>query len=159
MHEGAGFLRYVRSAEHQHWHFLPFESYELRLPATGELLVRDHKSGFCLGDRYGHQVTRPLPRKARRAFFTGYCESNNPAARATIEGTSVGYTDRYPANYHGQNIVLDGVPAGRYVLVHHANPQFRLGERSWRGNNDASSQIELAWPGSPRRRRRQCTCS
>ena len=48
---GVGRLRYVVSPDHRHWHYLGFERYELARP-DGRTLVRDRKSGFCLGDRY-----------------------------------------------------------------------------------------------------------
>jgi RTX calcium-binding nonapeptide repeat (4 copies) len=49
--EGVGRLRYVRSRDHQHWHLLDFERYELR-GAGSSRRVMDRKTGFCLGDRY-----------------------------------------------------------------------------------------------------------
>jgi hypothetical protein len=62
------------------------------------------------------------------------------------EGSSVGYTDRYPANFHGQNLDLTGVPAGRYWLVHRVNSSFGLRER--RHDNDAASLlVRITWPG------------
>jgi hypothetical protein len=62
------------------------------------------------------------------------------------QGSSVGYTDRYPAHFHGQNVDLTGVPAGVYVLVHRANPDRWLRERSY-GNNTASVRLRLTRPG------------
>ena len=58
-HVETGFWRYVFADSHAHWHFLPFERYELR-DAEGRVLVRDHKSGFCLGDRFRHRGLRLL---------------------------------------------------------------------------------------------------
>jgi hypothetical protein len=143
---GAGVLRYVRSPEHEHFHFLPFESYELRSADGSELLVRDHKSGFCLGDRRGHS----LPGTHARALFTGYCQTGNPRALAVEEGESVGWVDRYPGFYHGQFVDVTGVPAGDYLLVHRANPRFDLLERDY-GNDVASLRIRLTWDeGVPR---------
>jgi hypothetical protein len=54
----------------------------------------------------------------------------------------VGYTDRYPANFHGQNLDITRVPAGRYVLVHRANPDLALRERDY-GNNAASALVRI----------------
>ena len=57
-------LRYVRSSDHSHWHVLGFMRYELR-NADGVRLVRDRKTGFCLGDRY--RVEQSLPGRAPSA--------------------------------------------------------------------------------------------
>src|SRR4051812_14955335 len=43
----AGRLRYVKSPDHQHWHLLGFDRYELRRRG-GRAVVKDRKSGFCL---------------------------------------------------------------------------------------------------------------
>ena len=42
----------------------------------------------------------------------------------------------------GQSIDVTGVPPGRYVLVHRANPDRVLRERSY-ANNAASALVEL----------------
>ena len=142
VYRGTGFWRYVRSDSHQHWHFLPFERYELR-DAAGKVVVRDHKSGFCLGDtfRHAHWVD-PAP----YFFPSGDCRRGDPLAREVFGGTSVGYTDRYFPNYHGQNLRLGGVPAGVYTLVHRVNPELNLYERRYE-NNAASVRIRLTWRG------------
>jgi hypothetical protein len=61
----------------------------------------------------------------------------------------VGYTDRYPANFHGQRLELTGVPPGRYWLVHRANPDFRLREARY-DNNAASLLVRITWPDGHR---------
>ena len=139
----AGRLRYTPSPTHTHWHLIDFQRYELRTP-NGALIVRDRKSGFCLADHYG------LARR-RVAIFTGgrffgNCAASNPGALSVEQGTSVGYTDLYPAHFHGQNLELRGVPAGTYVLVHRANPEARLEEIDY-ANNAASLRIRLTWRG------------
>jgi hypothetical protein len=142
LRDGSGVVRYVRSPEHSHWHFLPFESYELRTTDGATLLVRDRKSGFCMGDRRGHS----LPGRAARALFGGFCRSGEPRALSVEQGTSVGWVDRYPANYHGQFVDVTAVPPGTYLLVHRANPRFVLLETEY-GNNAASLLIRISWPG------------
>jgi lysyl oxidase/WD40 repeat protein len=136
----AGVLRYVHTPEHDHFHFLPFESYELRSADDRELLVRDHKSGFCIGDRRGHS----LPGAHAQALFTGYCDTGDPTALRVEEGESVGWVDRYPGFYHGQFVDVTGVPPGEYLLVHRANPRFNLLERSY-ANDVAALRIRLTW--------------
>ena len=137
----AGRLRYTPSPSHTHWHLLGFQRYELRTQ-DGVLVVRDRKSGFCLADHYG------LARR-RVAIFTGghffgNCAASNPNALSVEQGTSVGYTDLYPAHFHGQNLELRGVPAGIYTLVHRANPGQHLEEVDYT-NNAASLRIRLTW--------------
>ena len=150
----AGRIRYTPESTHSHWHLLDFQRYELRT-LTGELVVRDRKSGFCLADHYG------LARRRVAAFgggrFYGNCETSNPAALSVEQGTSVGFTDLYPANFHGQNLELRGVPAGVYVLVHRANPTLQLEEIDYT-NNAASLRIRLTWSGGTPRVTTLRTC-
>jgi Lysyl oxidase/WD40-like Beta Propeller Repeat len=140
----AGRLRYTPSPTHTHWHLLRFQSYELRA-LDGELLVRDRKSGFCLADHYGLAARRVAVFTGGR--FYGNCAQGNPGALSVEQGTSIGFTDLYPAHFHGQNLELRGVPAGIYLLVHRANPDHRLEELDY-ANNDASLRIRLTWRGA-----------
>ena len=65
-------------------------------------------------------------------------------------GTTPGYTDRYPAFFHGQNVDITGVPAGVYDLVHRVNASMLL--RELRYDNDAASvRIRLTWRAGRRR--------
>ena len=129
-------LRYVHSETHEHWHLPGFERYELRR-ADGTLVGRDHKSGFCLRDAY---ETRALD---RRPVWTSECARGRPRARSVREGISVGFGDDYVPLKEGQPIDVTHLPAGRYVLVHRANPDRVLRERSY-ANNAASGLIALA---------------
>jgi Lysyl oxidase len=61
---------------------------------------------------------------------------------STETGNSRGYADFYPAYYHGQDVALDDVAAGLYVLVQRANPGQRIRETRY-GNNSASALIRL----------------
>ena len=139
----AGRLRYTPSSSHTHWHLLGFQRYELRT-LEGDLVVRDRKSGFCLADHYGLAARRVTAFTG--GSFYGNCAQSNPGALAVEQGTSIGFTDLYPAHFHGQNLDLRGVPAGDYVLVHRANPDQRLEEIDYT-NNDASLRIRLSWSG------------
>jgi dipeptidyl aminopeptidase/acylaminoacyl peptidase len=145
-----GILRYVYSSTHSHWHVMGFQRYELRRASSHALRLRDRKSGFCLADHYAHAPGR-FALEPRGPVFTGYCEQGRPAAMSVHQGTSVGYTDRYPSNFHGQNLDLTGVKAGTYVLVHRANRAFVFRELRY-DNNAASLRIRIAWrrgPASP----------
>ena len=129
-------LRYVHSETHQHWHLPGFERYELRSAADFSLVGRDRKTGFCLRDAY---ETRALNRKP---VWTGECGRGRPGARTLRQGISVGFGDDYVPEKEGQSIDVTGLRPGRYVLVHRANPDRVLRERSY-ANNAASVVIEL----------------
>jgi lysyl oxidase/WD40 repeat protein len=141
----AGLLRYTVAPPHYHWHWLGFERFELRRAGDFKLVVRDHKSGFCIADHYGiAQGIRHGPPR-----FLGDCGQFNPRARSVEEGSSVGYTDRYPANFHGQNLDLTRVAPGRYWLVHRVNSAFQLRERRY-DNDAASLLVRISWPNGRR---------
>jgi dipeptidyl aminopeptidase/acylaminoacyl peptidase len=152
--DGAGRLRYTPSPTHTHWHLLDFQRYELR-SLDGELIVRDRKSGFCLADHYG-LAARRVQRFSGGVFY-GNCQQGNPRALSVEQGTSPGYTDLYPAHFHGQNLELKGVPAGDYVLVHRANPEGLLEELDYT-NNAASLRIRIAWANGVPKVRTLRTC-
>jgi len=139
---GVGRLRYVVSPDHRHWHLLGFERYELRRPGSDRVLVRDRKTGFCLGDRYGSGAEPPR--------YTSRCGLGEPARLSVTEGISPGYGDAYTANLEGQYLPLTGLRAGRYLLVHRVNADRRLRERRY-DNDAASVLLRLRWSrGTPR---------
>ena len=110
-------FRYTNSPPHHHWHLMRFDSFELHT-LDGRTLVRDRKSGFCLADHWG---AAPGSYPGRHPVFLGDCDQFHPEATHVPMGTSPGYTDRYPAFFHGQNIDITGVPAGIYDLMHRVN--------------------------------------
>jgi hypothetical protein len=131
-----GDMRYVRSApgvvyRHDHFHFLDFERYELRLPDSDQTLVKDEKTGFCL---------------ANNAFPSNVCGLNQPELTSIQEGLPPGGSDLYSRNVEGQYITLDPVtvPAGDYLLVHRVNPTGALLEAN--PENDAASvRLQITW--------------
>ena len=133
-------LRYTNSPPHHHWHLMRYDAYELRT-LDGRTLVSDRKSGFCLADHYG---IAPGYWPGRKPFFLGTCKQFHPDARRVVEGTSLGYADRYPAFFHGQNVDLSGVPAGSYDLVHRVNGSLALHELRYE-NDAASVRLRLTW--------------
>ena len=141
---GVGFLRFTVAPPHEHWHLLDFQRYELRRTADHSLAVADRKSGFCLADHWGH-LAGPVPGRPHHGVFMSNCKQFEPDALSVEQGTSVGYTDRYPAYFHGQNLDVTHVPAGTYVLVNRTNPDLAL--REFRYENNASSlRVRLSWP-------------
>jgi Lysyl oxidase/WD40-like Beta Propeller Repeat len=141
----SGELHYVVAPPHYHWHFLGFEHYELRSAGDFALRARDRKSGFCIADHWGHAIgVEPGPPR-----FLGNCEQFDPKATFVEEGSSVGYSDRYPAFFHGQQLDITKLPAGRYWLVHRANEDLRLRELRY-SDNVASLLVRLTWrSGTP----------
>ena len=138
-------LRYTNSPPHHHWHLMRFDSFELHT-LDGRTLVRDRKSGFCLADHWG---AAPGNYPGRHPVFLGDCDQFHPEATHVLMGTSPGYTDRYPAFFHGQNIDITGVPTGTYVLMHRVNATMNLRELRY-DNNAASVRIRLTWhAGTP----------
>jgi hypothetical protein len=139
-YRGVAQFRYTNSPPHHHWHLMRFDTFEMRTP-DGVLLVRDRKSGFCLADHYG---AAPGHWPGRRPHFLGNCEQFKPEATHVLMGTTPGYTDRYPAFFHGQNIDITDVPTGVYVLTHRVNASMQLRELRY-DNNAASLRVRLTW--------------
>jgi hypothetical protein len=133
-------FRYTNSPPHHHWHLMRFDSFELHT-LDGRTLVRDRKSGFCLADHWG---AAPGRYPGRHPVFLGDCDQFHPEATHVTMGTSPGYTDRYPAFFHGQNVDITGVPGGTYVLLHRVNATMGLRELRYE-NNAASVRIRLTW--------------
>ncbi len=138
-----GRLRFVVSPDHRHWHLLGFQRYELRRPRSTAALVRDRKTGFCLGDRYVASGA-PLPERAPAPVYTSRCGLDQTQLLGIREGISVGYGDDYTANLEGQYLPINGLPDGRYVLVHRVNVGRRIHETDYR-NDAASLLLDLRW--------------
>ena len=143
-----GVWRYNATPDHSHWHLLAFQRYELRR-GDGSVVVRDRKSGFCIGDRYGVAPGR-IANRTVRPVFRGFCNLYQPRAPAVDAGTSVGFSDRYHSRLDGQNVDLTNVRPGRYVLVNRANPNMAIRELRYE-NNAASVALRIAWPNGRRR--------
>jgi hypothetical protein len=140
-----GRMRYVYSEDHDHWHYLGFDHYELRKAGNYKLFAPDQKTGFCLGDRYDTDTTSQLPGEPAQAYYTGYCGRTHTELLSLVEGISVGYGDVYFANLEGQFVDVTGVPAGEYYLVHRANADRELLESDY-SNDAASLLVQLSWP-------------
>jgi hypothetical protein len=131
-------LRFVIAETHRHWHLLGFESYELRTTA-GKTVGRDHKTGFCLGDRYDAHASIRLPGEPANPIWTQECGRGQPERLRIRQGLSPGFGDDYVPRLEGQYIDVTGLPTGRYVLVHRVNPDRDLLESSY--SNDAASAL------------------
>jgi serine protease len=138
-----GALRYVTSPDHQHWHYRGFDRYELRRAGATSVLVRDQKSGFCLGDRYPVK-TRVVPNAAPAPVFVSRCGLGHPELLQVDEGISVGYGDLYQAFLEYQDLPINGLANGRYVLIHRTNSDRRIRELNY-ANDAASLLLDLRW--------------
>jgi hypothetical protein len=151
---GIGVMRYVVHRDHQHWHYLRFASYEVRrLSAGRRARRRDRKTGFCLGDRYQAPGGERMPGFGAFPPHTGRCGLRRPDLLEMIEGITPGWGDDYHAHIEGQFVDITGFPAGRYLLLHRANPTGALVETDTR-DNAASAVLRLSWPRGHKRRPR-----
>ncbi len=136
-----GTFRYVYAEDHQHWHLLDFDRYELYSGRTGRPVRPTRKTGFCLNDEFR---VRTHSRKAPRRFTDG-CGLNHPELLQVNFGLSPGWGDSYRPFVEGQYINLSGVPTGIYLLVHHLNTRRHLRESNYR-NDAACVAFLLDWP-------------
>ncbi|MGN6188162.1 MAG: lysyl oxidase family protein [Conexibacter sp.] len=114
----AGILKYVHEPDHEHWHLMGIDHYELWTANASRRLRRDRKQGFCLGDRYQLTPGRRMKNQPKKPAYPGYCGRNHPELTKMTEGITVGWGDNYPANIEGQYIDISGIAPGRYLLVH-----------------------------------------
>ncbi len=140
--EDVGRLRYVRSPDHSHWHYLDFDRYTLRR-LNGGRIGSDHKTGFCLGDRYA--IGSDEPPQHPVPGWSVNCGAGEPRLLAVREGISVGFGDDYPAALEGQAIEITDVAGGRYRLVHQVNARRLLEETAYE-NNVAAATVQIKWP-------------
>jgi hypothetical protein len=136
---------YERAATHAHWHLHRFARYELRTADAARRLLRATKMGFCLGDRYDANRRVRLPREPAGAVWTHECGRGAPGLLRMTEGISVGFGDDYAPYLEGQYVDVTRLPAGRYLLVHVANPGRSLRESSYE-NNASSVLVALRRP-------------
>ena len=138
-------LAYEYAKTHAHWHLHRFARYEIRWANDPDRTIRGIKAGFCLGDRYNTSGSRRLPGEPLDPVWTHECGRGRPDLRSMREGISVGYGDDYAPYLEGQFVSLRGLPSGRYLLVHAANPDRLLRERSY-SNNASSVLFQLRRP-------------
>ncbi|HZI91395.1 MAG TPA: lysyl oxidase family protein [Thermoleophilaceae bacterium] len=146
---GVGSVRYVRLGGHQHWHLLGAQRFRLLTAKGRPLRARVAKQGLCFGDR--EPADRGEPRPRGEPVFTSACGRNRPGLKALEQGISPGYADPYPPTVEGQELDITRLPAGRYQLVHRADPLHRLRE-SDEDNNAASVAIVVRRSGLGRPR-------
>lgn len=143
----SGELTYATTETHEHWHLQGFETYELLRAPDGDRARPDRKTGFCLGDRYETAKGEPVDGEPDRPVWTDECGRDQPGLLLVREGISPGYGDDYDPELEGQYMDVTNVPAGRYLLVHRANPQRAIEESDYE-NNAASVLIQVRRAGA-----------
>jgi len=98
---------------HDHWHVQDIMSYELWNVAAPTTVRRGAKHGFCYFDTTPWSLG--LPNAAKAPYYRqDWCGTRNALTNRT--GMSVGWGDRYPANFAFQWIDITGLPGGTYML-------------------------------------------
>jgi hypothetical protein len=140
-----GVVHFETDPTHDHWHFQPFDDYELR-SLDGSQVYADQKEGFCLINSL--QVPFSGTRGAQSEYPLGdFCHNGLQNEIEITEGISVGWGDEYTPFRGGQDVDVTGVPAGRYYLVHEVNKDHSIKELGDDfANNSATATVDLTWP-------------
>jgi hypothetical protein len=138
------FYKHIPGQTH-YWKFRFAARFELRRidrrGRRGPMVRRGPKISYCLRDL---DRSRPrLPRSPAEMVYPS-CDTARSAKRATI-GTSVGWSDVYPASYHEQWIDVTGL-RGCFDLIHTADPRDGVYESNERNNSGA---VRIRLPFSP----------
>ena len=151
-----GKVHYETDPTHNHWHFQPFDDYELR-SLDGSKVWSDEKEGFCLINSLPVPFGTPLagPAGNESDYSIGdtsdpryFCYQNHPEASQITEGISVGWADEYAGFRGGTDVDLTGVPAGRYYLVQKVNSNQSVQELDY-SNNAWSGAVDVSYPAGP----------
>lgn len=129
-----------------YWKFNHTAQFELwRLNGLG-VRIRRVRSGaktiYCLRD-----LARTFPDLGGSPSQRHYpaCSQDQRKQAVTL-GTSVGWSDVYPANYYEQWIDVTGLKPGCYAYVHIADPDNRIYESS-EDNNTSQRAVRLPFRG------------
>jgi hypothetical protein len=137
---GAELYFYFIPGQGRYWKFHQAARFELwSLDAEGhrdERVRTGPKLNYCLRDL---QRTSPSPRSPRVRVFPG-CSRDATKQSVTL-GTSVGWSDVYPAEYHENWIDVTGL-RGCFAFVHRADPANGILERN-ETNNDSQRILRL----------------
>ena len=133
--------RYWHAAPgHNHYHFPAFARFQLYDHETGELVRNGNKTSFCVADSGDFALSLPgalLPVDGR-----GYYRGQSCSSTTALNGTSIGWYDRYPWSLAGQELNVTGLPAGDYCLVSQGDPENKLQEVS-EANNDYRQKVRI----------------
>lgn len=140
---------------HFHAHLADFARYSLNQiggdGTPGAVVATSDKVGFCMqDDTPGSEIAAdrsPVPGTddlwwfARHGWYKG-CNAPPMPGATYRQGLSPGWNDTYYWPYPGQQVVIDDVPDGEYLLVHTVNPDGRYLEAD-RSNNRAWVRLRL----------------
>jgi hypothetical protein len=148
-------------AHHGHLHLDDFARYELRHlrpdgsvdDSAGGLAAGGEKVGFCVQDVVGrHRERTPVTWEhsthvpgsdGLTPWYVGCGQPGwVPYVTSIRQGLSPGWLDIYFSSYPGQQILVDGLPDGRYALVTRINPN-GLYRETGLGNNVSVAPVEL----------------
>jgi hypothetical protein len=127
------------------YHFAArFEIWSIDGAGNRDAMIRKGpKLNYCLRDL---KRTQPSKRSPRRRVYPA-C-SQDPSLQKRTLGTSVGWSDIYPASYYQNWINVAGL-RGCFVFIHRVDPHNELYENS-EGNNLGKRRIRLPPKGAPR---------
>jgi hypothetical protein len=132
-----------------YWKFNHTAQFELwRLDGAGMRIRRvrtGEKTIYCLRD-LAH--TRPGMLDSPDNAVYPHCNQDRRKQAVTL-GTSVGWSDVYPANYYEQYINIGGLKAGCYAYVHVADPDNHIYELN-ESNNSSQTILRLPFKGGAR---------
>jgi hypothetical protein len=132
-----GCMRYHPA--HDHWHVLDIARYELRREATGELVAHARKVGFCFTDT---RLAFPSVVSPPEAIYPiGSAQPTGCDANST-QGISPGWADLYAFALPGQQLLVGGLPRGKYCLTSRADPLDLIEELN-EGNNVRRVRLTL----------------
>jgi len=138
--EGELFFKPI-PGQYRYWKFVDAASLEIwSLDGDGKpakMVRRSPKQVYCLRDLL--RMADP-PRGAPRGQVYPACNQDPDKRRVTL-GTSVGWVDRYPAQYYQQYVDVTGLK-GRFAYVMTADPRNHLAE-SDEDNNSSSVTVTL----------------
>jgi hypothetical protein len=127
-----------------YWKFHQLARFELRKVrpdgAFGPVLRTSPKLNYCLRDL---DRTRPGKRSPANAHYPG-C-NQDPSIRRDVLGTSVGWSDIYPADYDKQYINVSGLH-GCFVFTMTVDPKHLLFESN-EHDNSSHRRVRLPFDG------------
>lgn len=127
---------FVFHPTHDHWHIENYVVFELwSISDSGEreeLLTSTDKMSFCIWDE--EHIAETIADRPEERVYVG---CNNE-----VQGLSVGWSDTYTTSVDGQEISLEGIPDGSYIVRTHINPNQQILESDFTNNTNETS-IEI----------------
>lgn len=136
---------YPVPGQYRYWKFRDAARFEIWTVDGQDKRQRQVRTGpkfyYCLRDL---ERTKPTDRSPNHRVYPG-C-NQDPGKRAVVLGTSVGWSDIYPADYHQQYINVGGLH-GCYAFYMKADPKQHLRETS---EDDNESRVLVRLPSGRR---------